>query len=76
MRKLTLLLAAAALAAVPSVASAKTTKPMHKPMHRAKMHAAKPAKVAAAKDLNADTAHLFADMFAPSKPEPVKKKKK
>ncbi len=65
MRKLTLLLAIVAVAATPSLASAKAK-------HHAGAHHAKVTKVAKAQDLNADTYHLFADMFAP--PAPAKKK--
>jgi len=72
MSKFTLLLAIAAVAVAPSLASAKSTT-------HAKVHAhAKTTKVAKAdttKNLNADTYHLFANMFAPSNP-PSKNKKK
>jgi hypothetical protein len=64
MRKFTLLLAIAAIAAAPSLAMAKTTK------HHAKH--AKSTKVAKV-DPNANTYRLFAEMFAPSK-APAKKK--
>ena len=64
MRKLTLLLAIAAIAAAPSLATAKTTKPAK----------AKPAKVEY-KDPNANTWRLFADAFGPP-PAPAAKAKK
>ena len=66
MRKFTLLLAVAAIAAAPSLAMAKSAK------HHAKAHHAKAAKVAKV-DPNANTYRLFAEMFAPSK-APAKKK--
>ena len=68
MRKFTLLMAIVAVAAAPSLASAKTTKPPK----------AKAPKVEATnKDLNANTGKLFADMFAPPPaPKPAKGKKK
>jgi hypothetical protein len=72
MRKLTLLLAIAAVAAAPSLATAKTTAKAH----HAKAHHAKTTKVAKNeyKDPNANTWRLFADAFAP--PAPAAKKKK
>jgi hypothetical protein len=64
MRKLTLLLAIAAIAAAPSLATAKTTKPAK----------AKAAKVEY-KDPNANTWRLFADAFASPAPAAKAKKK-
>ena len=73
MRKLTLLLAVAAIAAAPSFATAKTSAKAH----HAKVHHAKTTKVAKAefKDPNANTWRLFADAFEPP-PAPAKGKKK
>jgi len=75
MRKLTLLLAIAAIAAAPSLATAKTTT-KHAKAHTAKAQTAKPTKVAAYKDPNENTWRLFADAVAPPKPAPAAKKKK
>jgi hypothetical protein len=73
MRKLTLLLAIAAIAAAPSLATAKTTP--HAKAHHAKVHHAKETKVAKKyADPNENTWRLFADAVAPPKPA-VKKKK-
>ncbi len=65
MRKFTLLLAIVAVAAAPSLASAKTTR------HHAAHHA-KAGVVAKYKDLNAHTWRLFAEAFAPAKPSKKK----
>ena len=73
MRKLTLLLAIAAIAAAPSLATAKTTK--HAKAHHAKAHHAKTTKVAknVYKDPNENTWKLFG--LVPSTPAPKAKKK-
>jgi hypothetical protein len=73
MRKLTLLLAIAAIAAAPSLATAKATK--HAKAHHARVHHAKMTKVAKNeyKDPNANTWRLFG--LIPSQPAPKAKKK-
>jgi hypothetical protein len=69
MRKLTLLLAIAAIAAAPSLATAKTTAKAH----HAKAPKAKVMKVAEYKDPNINTWKLFG--LVPSTPAPKAKKK-
>ncbi len=73
MRKLTLLLAIAAVAAAPSLATAKTAK--HHAAHHAKAHHAKTTKAAKYVDPNANTWRLFADAGAPPAPAKATKKK-
>jgi hypothetical protein len=70
MRKLTLLLAIAAIAAAPSLATAKTTAKAH----HAKAPKAKVMKVAEYKDPNINTWRLFG-LVRDDKPAPKAKKK-